>query len=110
MFGGRSSRYPSSFYGCTHVKACANGRKYTNEEVPVQAKWLADEMLEAVQADRMIHRKKSLKNTKKETLTKSQTISPNDPEVGWFHKGDHGQVFAYTIQTACDRKGMGISL
>ncbi|MGF3073708.1 transposase, partial [Facklamia sp. P13069] len=28
------------FIDGTHVKACANGRKYTNKEVIVQAKWL----------------------------------------------------------------------
>ncbi|MGF3142427.1 transposase [Facklamia sp. P13064] len=50
-------------------------------------------------------RQKLLKNTEKEHLTKSQTISPNDPEAGWLHKGDHMQVFAYNIQTACDRNG-----
>lgn len=93
------------FIDGTHVKACANGRKYTNDEVVVQAKWLADEMLEAVQEDRKNHGKKPLKNTEKESSTKSQKISPNDPESGWFHKGDHKQVFAYNIQTACDRKG-----
>ena len=93
------------FIDGTHVKACANGRKYTNEEILIQAKWLADEMMEAVQKDREMHGKKPLKNTEKESSTKSQKISPNDPEAGWFHKGDHKQVFAYNIQTACDRNG-----
>ncbi|MGF3066599.1 transposase [Facklamia sp. P12950] len=45
------------FIDGSHVKACANGRKYTNEEVIVQAKWLAEEMMEAVQEDRAIHGK-----------------------------------------------------
>ena len=93
------------FIDGTHVKACANGRKYTNEEVQVQAKWLANELMDAIQDDREVHGKKPLKNTEKECSTKSQKTSLNDPDAGWFHKGDHKQVFAYNIQTACDRNG-----
>ena len=25
-----------------------------------------------------------------------------DPDSGWFHKGEHKQVFAYSVETACD--------
>lgn len=45
------------FIDGTHVKACANGRKYTNEEVQVQAKWLANELMDAIQDDREVHGK-----------------------------------------------------
>ena len=31
--------------------------------------------------------------------------STTDPESGWFHKGDHKNVFAYAVETACDKNG-----
>ena len=31
--------------------------------------------------------------------------STSDPESGWFHKGEHKQVFAYSVETACDKNG-----
>lgn len=31
--------------------------------------------------------------------------STTDPESGWFHKGEHKNVFAYGIETACDKNG-----
>ena len=37
--------------------------------------------------------------------TKEIKGSVTDPESGWFHKGDHKQVFAYSIETACDKNG-----
>ena len=36
---------------------------------------------------------------------KSKKVSKTDPESGWFHKGEHKSVFAYSIQTACDKNG-----
>ena len=27
------------------------------------------------------------------------------PESGWFRKGEHKHVFAYGIETACDKNG-----
>ena len=93
------------FIDGTHVKACANSRKYTNQEVEVKAKWLADTLTNAIQEDRQAHEKKPLKEIQKESEVKNQKQSLNDPDSGWFHKGDHKQVFAYNIQTACDRNG-----
>lgn len=37
--------------------------------------------------------------------TKEQKQSTTDPESGWFHKGEHKEVFAYGIETACDKHG-----
>ena len=36
---------------------------------------------------------------------KEQKQSETDPESGWFHKGEHKEVFAYAIETACDENG-----
>ena len=37
--------------------------------------------------------------------TKETKESTTDPESGWFHKGEHKQVFAYAVETACDKNG-----
>ena len=31
--------------------------------------------------------------------------SISDPESKWFRKGEHKHVFAYAVQTACDKHG-----
>ena len=36
---------------------------------------------------------------------KEQKQSTTDPESGWFHKGEHKEVFAYAVETACDKHG-----
>ena len=36
---------------------------------------------------------------------KTQKCSTSDPESGWFRKGEHKHVFAYSIETACDKHG-----
>lgn len=35
--------------------------------------------------------------------------SKTDCQSGWFHKGEHKSVFAYTVQTACDINGYILS-
>ena len=36
---------------------------------------------------------------------KTQKCSTSDPESGWFRKGEHKHVFAYSIETVCDKHG-----
>ncbi len=36
---------------------------------------------------------------------KELKVSISDPDSGWFHKGEHKQVFAYAVETACDKHG-----
>ena len=36
---------------------------------------------------------------------KTIKCSTTDPESGWFRKGEHKHVFAYSIETACDKFG-----
>ncbi len=36
---------------------------------------------------------------------KTQKCSTTDPESGWFRKGEHKHVFAYAVETACDKHG-----
>jgi transposase len=93
------------FVDGTHVKANANNRKYFNEEVTKDTVFYKEKLDNEIKRDREKHSKKSLKNIGKEKETKRRKVSKNDPESGWFHKGDHKQVFAYSVQTACDKNG-----
>lgn len=69
-----------------------------------------------INEDRDSHGKKPLKEkenddnnpppcaggTKEEKTIKCSTT---DPESGWFRKGEHKHVFAYAVETACDKNG-----
>ena len=48
--------------------------------------------------------KKKKARQKKEKKHIKQSTS--DPESGWFRKGEHKHVFAYSVQTACDINGV----
>ena len=46
----------------------------------------------------------------KEKEPKTKKVSTTDPESGWFHKGEHKQVFAYNAQVACDKHGWALAI
>lgn len=124
------------FVDSTHVKARANSKKYEDAVVEEQALWYEKELREEIDRDREAHGKKPLKdepeeqkddeepklpkdgskgkpnpNTSKKKRARQkkekhikQSIS--DPESGWFRKGEHKNVFAYSVQTACDIHGV----
>ena len=68
--------------------------------------------IKEIDEDRDAHGKKPLKDHDDHdegggsvAETKEQKQSTTDPESGWFHKGEHKEVFAYAVETACDRHG-----
>ena len=104
------------FIDATHVKACANGKKYTTNTVREEALFYEKQLKEEINKDRAEHGKKPLKNKDEDdddndetgggsVAVKEEKQSTTDPESGWFHKGEHKQVFAYTVETACDKNG-----
>ena len=121
------------FVDGTHVKAAANGKKAKKIVVAKKAARYYDEQLrKEINLDREEHSKKPLKDDTKDSdddngeneiddgedandsskaaATKSDEVreikvSTTDPESGWFHKGEHKEVFAYSIESACDRYG-----
>ena len=70
-----------------------------------------------ISKDRQAHGKKPLKDKDKNDKNqppasggdgkeeKTIKCSTTDPESGWFRKGEHKHVFAYAIETACDKNG-----
>ena len=112
------------FVDATHVKARANNRKMQKRIAKQEALFYADMLRQDINADREAHGKKPLKdkddnnnpgsggNDKFEDYTddvpseeKTIKCSTTDPESGWFRKGEHKHVFAYGIETACDKNG-----
>lgn len=103
------------FVDSTHVKACANNKKVTTEIIKQETLFYEEQLEKEINYDRSKHGKKPLKekeddgdnnnNSSTGGNLKEEKCSTSDPESGWFHKGEHKQVFAYSIETACDKHG-----
>ncbi len=109
------------FVDATHIKAAANRKKAKNILVAKkQARFYDEQLKEEINKDRLDHGKKELKekddhddnddnnaggSSSPNGDLKQQKQSETDPESGWFHKGEHKEVFAYSIETACDKNG-----
>ena len=112
------------FVDATHVKARANNKKMQKRIAKQEAMFYEEMLRKEIDQDRADHGKKPLKNKdddnkpsggggdKFETYTddvprydKTIKCSTSNPESGWFHKGEHKSVFAYGIETACDKNG-----
>ncbi|MCR5255349.1 MAG: IS1182 family transposase [Acetatifactor sp.] len=114
------------FVDATHVKARANNKKMQKRIAHQEALFYEDMLRKEITSDRAAHGKKPLKdkddddqssgssggNGKFEDYTddvpldgKTIKCSTTDPESGWFRKGEHKHVFAYGIETACDKNG-----
>lgn len=74
-----------------------------------------EEMLKKeINQDKAAHGKKPLKNKDDDNNTptsgdgsdeKEIKESTTDPDSEWFHEGEHKQVFAYAVETACNKHG-----
>jgi transposase len=102
------------FVDSTHVKARANNKKMQKRIAHQEALFYEDLLKKEINEDREDHGKKPLKDKDDDNHsngsgggpeTKEIKISTTDPESGWFHKGEHKQVFAYAVETACDKNG-----
>ena len=100
------------FVDSTHVKARANTHKKRRELAHKEAKFYEEKLKEEINCDRASHGKKPFKDKDDKTdddsgssEVKEIKVSTTDPESGWFHKGEHKQVFAYGVSTASDKHG-----
>ena len=93
----------SIFIDGTHIKASANAHKYHNETMQKEARCYEKELQEEIEKDRLAHGKKPLKEKEQEPEEVCRKVSTTDPDSGWFHKGEHKQVFAYAANTCCDK-------
>ncbi len=98
----------------------SGGSMDSQEEI--QALWYEEELQKEIVKDRESHGKKPLKEKDRNDPpsgsggsmdsqeeipeeVKTQKCSTTDPESGWFRKGEHKHVFAYAVETACDKHG-----
>lgn len=112
------------FVDSTHVKARANSKKMRKRIAHEEALFYEEQLKKEINEDRIAHGKKPLKDKDDYDQTppssggsqddpseeipegsKIQRCSTTDPESGWFHKGEHKDVFAYSVETACDKNG-----
>ena len=104
------------FVDATHVKARANNKKMQKRIAHEEALFYEEMLKKEINEDRENHGKKPLKDKDDDNkpvggsggsspLEKEIKCSTSDPESGWFHKGEHKSVFAYAVETACDKHG-----
>lgn len=105
------------YVDATHVKAAANSKKSKKILVAKRtARFMDEQLKEEIDKDREEHGKKSLKDkddddngggsgTSGGGELKEKKVSTTDPESGWFHKGEHKEVFAYSVEAASDKHG-----
>ena len=102
------------FVDATHVKARANGHKMRKRIAKQEALFYEDMLKKEINEDRAAHGKKPLKDKDDDNTpssgngsSKEKEIkeSTTDPDSGWFHKGEHKEVFGYAVETACDKHG-----
>jgi len=110
------------FVDSTHVKARANNKKMQKRIAHEEALFYEELLKKEINEDREHHGKKPLKDRNDDNnppgdsgssdnnetpVGKEKQIkcSTSDPESGWFHKGEHKSVFAYAVETACDKHG-----
>lgn len=104
------------FVDATHVKARANNKKMQKRIAREEAMFYEEMLKKEINEDREAHGKRPLKEKDDDDNTppsgggnspEGKTIkeSTSDPESGWFRKGEHKNVFAYAVQTACDKNG-----
>lgn len=112
------------FVDATHVKACANNKKFQKKAARKEALFYEESLKQEINRDREKHGKKPFKEkdddndntpssgggndesgTGSAKDEKTVRCSTTDPESGWFRKGEHKHVFAYAVETACDKNG-----
>ena len=99
------------FVDSTHVKARANTHKKRRELARKEALFYEEQLKAEINRDRASHGKKPFRDKDDDSdvsISGDATeikVSTTDPESGWFHKGEHKQVFAYGIGTAADKHG-----
>ena len=106
------------FVDATHVKARANNKKMQKRIAHQEALFYEELLKKEVNEDRERHGKKPLKEKGDDndddnsssggsgtSEEKAIKVSTSDPESGWFRKGEHKSVFAYAVETACDKNG-----
>ena len=96
------------FVDATHVKARANNKKMRKRIATEEALFYEGLLKKEIDQDRLDHGKKELKERKNNdddntpssgsgSGTREIKESTTDPESGWFHKGEHKQVFASSV-------------
>jgi transposase len=88
----------------THLKANANKRKFSKQDVTVETKSYIKELNEAIEEDRINHGKKPLAHKEEVTETKEIKVSHTDPESGYLYRENKPEGFFYLDHRTTDLK------
>ena len=88
----------------THLKANANKKKFSKQEVQVETADYIDDLNEAITEDRLNHGKKPLKEQEEVKKTKEIKISETDPESGYLYRENKPEGFFYLDHRTTDLK------
>ena len=95
------------FIDFTHVKACANKRKFEKKIVRKKTRAYEAKLQEELNLDRIDHGKKPFPPEKFEKEeTKEIKESTTDSESGYYVKDERTKQFAYSFHAAADRYGL----
>ena len=88
----------------THLKASANKNKFTKKQAKASTRGYLAELEKAVNADRKVHGKKSLKPKEKEVKTREVKSSTTDPDSGYMVRDGKPKGFFYLDhRTVCGK-------
>ncbi|NIK13489.1 IS1182 family transposase [Alkalibacillus almallahensis] len=99
MVGGRVL-----FTDSTHLKANANKRKFSKQEVEVETVDYIHDLNDAIEKDRTDHGKKPLKKKEEVKKTKEIKVSDTDPESGYLYRENKPEGFFYLDHRTTDLK------
>lgn len=91
----------------TPVKAHANKKKYQSAKIEKKRASYQRQLLREVNEIRVKEGKKPFDDDDDGSGCEEKEIkqSTQDPESGWFHKGEHQHNFSYSVSAACDKNG-----
>lgn len=88
------------FVDSTHIKAYANKKKVNEVLVKETTNKYVAKLNKEINQLRIEDGKKTIEEKEIKKI-----VSKTDPECGMFHKGEKEKQLAYSVQTACDKKG-----
>ncbi|WP_070121852.1 IS1182 family transposase [Bacillus marinisedimentorum] len=92
------------FTDSTHLKANANKKKFTKQEVEVETADYIEDLEDAVRKDREDHGKKPLKEKEEVKKKKEIKVSDTDSESGYLYRENKPEGFFYLDHRTTDLK------
>lgn len=94
----------------SHGKQPLKDLTVVNDEDDMREEYDDDEVPPSPPTESSLKGKPNKNTSKKKAVRRKQEKhikkSTSDPESGWFRKGEHKHVFAYSVETVCEQNGV----